>query len=267
MTDPAGSGVDLRAEIGRVAMREDLGSHRRAYAAAKPEIRRYVIEGVATLVAALVSVFGFVSGVAVVAIVGVTGMLMVGGRLLWDLLWLVYIHGRNRRVRLDLYERGLVVMVGGKARCVRYDTTVLRRNIVEHVDSPAANQVSYAYTLVDTVGDPIVLRHGIERPEEWGPEIDRAITAAQLPRAVEVLAADGCLDFEYFWMTRAEIGAGERSEPWSQVTGIALSAGWVSVGVAGESAPLESLPVSLIPNFTIFRTLAERMRAEHARSV
>ncbi|MFE9581302.1 DUF6585 family protein [Nocardia sp. NPDC006044] len=267
MTDPAGGDVEVRAEIGRVAAWEDLGSHRRTYAAAQPGIRRYVIEGVATLAAALVAAFGFAGGVAVPAIIGVTGMLMVGGRLLWDLLWLAYIHGRNRRVRLDLYERGLVVMVGGQARCVRYDTTMLRRNIIEHADSPAAKQVSYAYTLIDTGGDPVVLRQGIERPEEWGPEIDRAITAAQWPRTVEMLEAGGCLDFDYFWITRDAIGAGERSELWSRVTGIALSAGWVSVGVAGESAPLESLPVSLIPNFTLFRTLAERMRAEHARPV
>ncbi|MFC9435201.1 DUF6585 family protein [Nocardia sp. NPDC057030] len=267
MTDPAGNDVELRAEIGRIAGHEGLGSHRSTYAAAQPDIRRYVVEGVATLAAALVTISGFVGGVAVVAIVGVTGMLMVGGRLLWDLLWLAYIHGRNRRVRLDLYERGLVVIVGGKARCVRYGTTTLRRNIVEHADSPAANQVSYAYTVTDTAGDPIVLRQGIERPADWGPEIDRAITAAQLPRAVAVLEAGGCLDFEYFWMTRDEIGAGERSEPWSRVTDIALSAGWVSVGVAGAAVPLESLPVSLIPNFTVFRTLAERMRTEHARSV
>lgn len=266
MTDPVRD-VDLRVEIGRIAALESLGSHRTTYAAAQPGIRRYVIESIGTLVAALVAMFGFASGVAVVAIVGVTGVLMVGGRLVWDLVWLLWIHGRNRRARLDLYERGLVVIVGGSARCVRYDTTTLRRNIVEHADSPAANQVSYAYTLVDTVGDPIVLRHGIERPEEWGPQIDQAITAAQLPGAVEVLEAGECLDFEYFWMTRDEIGAGERSELWSHVTGIALSAGWVSVGVVGESAPLESLPVSLIPNFTLFRTLAERMRAEHARSV
>lgn len=213
------------------------------------------------------TVFGFVSGVPVLAIVGVTGMLMIGGRLLWDLLWLAYIQGRNRRARLDLYERGLVVIVGGAARCVRYDTTTLRRSIVEHANAPAPEQVSHAYTLVDTLGEPIVLRQGIEHPEEWGPEIDRAITEAQLPRAARVLEAGGCLDFEHFWMTRAEIGAGERSQSWSQVTDIAIGSGWVSVGVAGQSAPLESLPVSLIPNFTIFRTLAERMRAEHARSL
>ncbi|MFI6996633.1 DUF6585 family protein [Nocardia sp. NPDC050175] len=265
MTDPVGN-VDLRADIGRVAAREDLGSHRRTYAAAQPDVRRYVIEGIATLIAAVVAVLGFVSGVAVVAIVGVTGLLMVGGRLLWDLLWLAYVQGRNRRIRLDLYERGLVVVVGGKPRCVRYDTTTLRRNIVEHANSPAPNQVSYAYTLIDTLGEPIVLRHGIERPEEWGSAIDQAITEAQLPTAVGVLESGGCLDFEYFWMTSAEIGAGDRSELWSRVTDVVLSKGWVSVDVAGESTPLESLPVSLIPNFTIFRTLAARLRAEHARS-
>ncbi|WP_194836649.1 DUF6585 family protein [Nocardia sp. XZ_19_369] len=262
MTDAA----ELRVDIDRVAAREDLGAHRSSYAAAQPVARRYVIEGAGTLCAGLLAAIGGVTGVAVVVIVGVTGVLMVGGRLLWDLLWLAYVHGRNRHVRLDLYERGLVVTVGGAARCVRYDTTTLRRTIIEHADSPVPGQVSYAYTLVDTTGAPIVLRHGIAQPEQWGPEIDRAITAAQLPRACAVLAAGGCLDFEYFWMTEAEIGAGERSEPWSLVSGIDVRHGWVSVEVARGGKPLESLPVSLIPNFTVFRTLAERMRAEHVRS-
>lgn len=255
----------LADDIARAALHGELGPHRKTYATTSLSTRRQVLEGVGTLAAALIAVIGIASGAKYVMVFGITGVLMIGGRLIWDLLWLSYIRTRNRHTRLDLFERGLVVIAGDRPRCIRYDTTTLRRNIVEHAKSPAPEQVSHSYTLTDTAGDSIMLRHTIENPDEWGRAIDQAVTNAQLPGATTILDAGGRLDFEFLWLTRTEIGAGKRSVSWSAVTDIEVSGGWVSIRVAGRSRPMESLPVSMIPNFTIFYTLAQRMRKEHAR--
>ncbi|MFG1792979.1 DUF6585 family protein [Nocardia sp. NPDC049149] len=253
-----------RTDVGLAAGAAGLGAHRATYLAAEPSSRRYLIEAVGLLLAGLMSLVGVVSGAAILTIFGITGVVLIGGRLLVDVLWLVYVRERNRGSRLDLYERGLVVRIGGAARAVRYDSTTLRRSIVEHANNPAPNQISHSYTVVDTVGTPVVLRQGIEHPDRWGPEIDQAISDAQLPSAAAALAAGGRLDFEYFWMTETAIGAGQRQALWADVTDISVHKGWVRVDVAGQPRPLESLPVSLIPNFTVFLTLAQRLRAAHA---
>lgn len=251
--------LDLRTSIARAAAQADLGQHSATYVAAKPSTRRPMIEAVVVLISGFVTVIGFSAGAEILGIIGLTVVLMVGGRLLFELLRMWFVNGRNRSARLDLYEHGLVAIVRGAPRIIRYGSTTLKRNIVQLVSNPAPEQVSYSYTLTDEVGVPIVLRHTVAHPEKWGAAIDRAVTAAQLPRATAVLDAGGRLDFEYFWMTAAEIGAGARSAAWSQVTAVEVSRGWVSIQVAGRSKPLESLPVSLIPNFTVFLKLAERM--------
>lgn len=251
--------LDLRTSVARAAAQADLGSHRATYVAVEASTRRLVIEAVGVLISGAVTLIGFSTGAEVLGIIGLTVMLMVGGRLLFDLLRLWFVSSRNRSARLDMYEHGLVVIVRGAPRTIRYDSTVLKRSIVQLVRNPAPEQVSYSHSLTDSLGVPIVLRQAIAHPERWGAVIDRAVTAAQLPRSIAVLDAGGRLDFEHFWMSAAEIGAGKRSAAWSRVSDIEVSKGWVSIHVTGGAKPLESLPVSLIPNFTVFLKLAERM--------
>jgi hypothetical protein len=49
------------------------------------------------------------------------------------------------------------------------------------------------------------------------------------------------------------------------VSELSVVGGWLSVKVRDCSQPLESLPISLVPNYVVFRTLAERLQAAAAR--
>ncbi|WP_282786374.1 DUF6585 family protein, partial [Nocardia sp. CC201C] len=189
--------------------------------------------------------------------------LMLGVRLLCELTRLAYLNGRDRDTRLELYDGGCVAVVGGRARTIRYDTATVRRAVTEDADH-VPGRTAHPYTVTDTGGDPIVLRQTIDHPEQWGPEIDRAVTEAQLPRVLAVLESGGRLDFAPFWMTSTEIGVEHRSVSWARVSGIVVHKDWVSVRIRGESLPLESLPANVIGNFTLFRTVAERMRSATA---
>ncbi|MBF6327549.1 DUF6585 family protein [Nocardia transvalensis] len=260
MTTAAYRDSVLPAGIGAAADRERLGRHRATYRPVTPNPRRLIIEAAVTAVGVVAAVAGFVGGAVIVGILGATVAVMCGLRVLADLGWLGFVGVRNKGSRLDLYDNGLVASYRGQVRVVRYDSTTVRRKIVRLVDNPAPEQISYTYTIVDTTGTPIVLRGGIERPHEWGPAIERGIVDTQLPRARTVIEADGRVDFESFWLTATEIGAGRESVPWSEVAEIAVVGGWLSVRVAGRSQPLESLPVSLVPNYAVFRALTEWLR-------
>lgn len=179
--------------------------------------------------------------------------------------WLGLVGARNRGVRLDLYERGCVACCRGRVRAVRFDTTTLRRRVEHGVKNPVAHQISYRYTIYDTEGVPVVLRHGIECPGEWTSAIERGIVDAQLPGAQAALAAGERLEFDPLWLSATEIGSGAESAPWARVSELAVVGGWLSVKVRGRAQPLESLPIGLVPNYVVFRALAERSLAAAMR--
>ncbi|MBF6236819.1 DUF6585 family protein [Nocardia otitidiscaviarum] len=256
--------LDIRTATVRGDSGAGLGAHRDTYVAVRPPTRRHALEVMGLMLCGTVAAIGAATGAAVLVIPGLAGALMLGVRLVCELTRSAYVHGRDRDTRLELYDGGCVAVVGGRARTIRYDSATVRRTVTEDADHHAPDRTARPYTVTDTGGDPIVLRHTIDRCEEWGTEIDRAVTAAQLPRALATLESGGRLDFAPFWMTSTEIGVEHRSVSWARVSGIVLHKGWISVRIRGESLPLESLPADLIGNFTLFRTVAERMRSATA---
>lgn len=162
--------------------------------------------------------------------------------------------GTNAGARLDFYEHGMTAAVDGRIHVIRYDTTVVRRR---RVLSPQG--ITRAHVLVDVDGERIVLRGGdFGHPEVWGPEIRRAVTEAQVPRALAALAEGARLTFGPVWITRDEIGSRGTSLRWPQVQQIEISNGSVAIRVAGRWQVLGSL-ASGIPNPFVFHALAEHL--------
>ncbi|WP_414167755.1 DUF6585 family protein [Streptoverticillium reticulum] len=146
----------------------------------------------------------------------------------------------NPDARLDLYERGMTVVVMGRIRVLRYDTTSVFRQ-------------DGTFTFTDAEGERITLSHGEE--EEWVPEIQRAVTDAQLPLALARLGEGERLAFGDIWLTREGIGFGETSARWSQVQRIEIRDDAVVIGTAETAA-------SATPNLFVLRALVEHLRTE-----
>ncbi|WP_030066067.1 DUF6585 family protein [Streptomyces natalensis] len=165
---------------------------------------------------------------------------------------------KSADARLDLYEHGLTVAVKGRIHVVRYDTTAMFRK-----SSPTAR----TYTLTDVEGKRVVL---LGRPEEsgaeeWGPEIQRAITHAQLPQALAALDNGARLVFGDIWLTRERVGVGEVSVRWPQVRQIDLGEGAVRLVTDGKGRRLVST-TSPVPNLFVLRALVERLRTDGMRA-
>ncbi|MFI6011434.1 DUF6585 family protein [Streptomyces sp. NPDC051243] len=186
------------------------------------------------------------TGVWRAAVAGVRRLLRAGGR-----------SGTGTgRARLDLYEHGLTAAGAGRIRVVRYDTTVVRRR---RVLSPQG--IVRALELVDVDDERIVLRCGdFARAEVWGAEIRRAVTAAQLPRALAALAEGARLDFGPVWITRDEIGSRGTSLRWARVQRIEVLNGSVAVRSA-DRWQVWGTVASGIPNLGVLHALAERLTA------
>ncbi|WP_372406036.1 DUF6585 family protein [Streptomyces luteireticuli] len=174
---------------------------------------------------------------------------------------------RAAAARLDLYERGLTVAVKGRIHVVRYDTTSVFPDGPDGPDGPARSGT--VCTLTDVDGERIALR---DRPghggaEEWGAEIERAVTRAQLPRALAALDEGGRLAFGDVWLTGEGIGTGagtgKVSARWSQVRRVDIRNGAVEVDIAGERH-VWGRAVSGIPNPFVLRALVRHLGTDGA---
>ncbi|GGK04550.1 hypothetical protein GCM10011583_40410 [Streptomyces camponoticapitis] len=164
--------------------------------------------------------------------------------------------GRGMRpgARLDLYEHGLTLAVGGRIHVIRYDTTVVRRRRV-----PSPRGITRAHVLDDVDGEQIVLRCGdFGLPEVWGPVIRRAVTDAQMPPALAALERGERLVFGPVWITADEIGSRRTSLRWARVQRIEILNGSVAVRAAGRWQ-VWGTAGSGIPNLCVFRALAEHL--------
>ncbi|MGW2813571.1 DUF6585 family protein [Streptomyces sp. NPDC001415] len=251
--DPDG----VAQQVGAAAAREGLGAHRAAYPSIAQAQRQHVRRvQIAAGVLAVLVVICLATGYVPLAFV-------VGLPLLMCLYASVKYSGaasRNEGARLDLFEHGLTSAHRGAVRVVRYaDTTVLQNN-VRHTQYGQTTRITYAYTVTDTTGTQIVLQAGYAQPHEWGPAIQQAVTEAQLPQAVAQLNAGRRLEFGPLWLTPTEIGSGGKSTPWSQVEEVAVKDGFVRIRVAGRWSALSMTAVSRIPNFLVFRALADHLQ-------
>jgi hypothetical protein len=148
----------------------------------------------------------------------------------------------------------MTAAVDGRIHVIRYDTTVVRHR---RVLSP--HGITRAHVLVDVDGERIVLRaDDFDHPEVWGPEIRRAVTETQVPRALAALAEGARLAFGPVWITGDEIGSRGTSLRWQQVQRTEILNGSVAIRVAGRWQVLGSV-VSGIPNPFVLHTLAEHL--------
>jgi uncharacterized protein DUF6585 len=156
--------------------------------------------------------------------------------------------------RLDFYEHGITAAVDGRIHVIRYDTTVVRRRTVL---SPQGS--TRAYVLIELDGERIALHGGdFDHAELWGPEIRRAVTNAQMPRALAALTQGARLTFGPVWITEDEVGSGRMSMRWPHVKRIEIRSGSVAIRVAGRWQLLGTL-ASGIPNVFLFHALAEHL--------
>ncbi|GGU90179.1 hypothetical protein GCM10010211_65960 [Streptomyces albospinus] len=165
--------------------------------------------------------------------------------------------------RLDLYERGMTIAVKGRIHVVRYDTTAVFRKSIRNRHDSARVGTTRIYTLIDVDGERVVLqgRPADSAAAEWEPEIQRAVTHAQLPWAWAALDNGERLTFGDIWLTKEKAGSGEVSARWPQVQQIEMKDGAISLNIDGNWSILGPM-VSQVPNLFVLCKLVERLRAD-----
>ncbi|MBF6328173.1 DUF6585 family protein [Nocardia transvalensis] len=251
-------GSPTSAAIGAAAAQAGLGRHQACYPGAVP--RWGTTQNFFLVLWFALACWGFAAGnLDYAAFPALFFVFMVGGFVRARIMAV-----RRRDMRLDLYEAGLTVTLQGQVRVVRFDSTEVLQNLIRHYRNGIATGTSYEYTVTDLSGQPMKLTHKLfVNAPAWGEAIQTAVTRAQLPRAHAALTAGSRLQFGDIWMTAHEIGSGNDAVPWRDVSKADAARGRFGVEVAGRFLPVIARKVSDIPNYFVFISLADHLRASH----
>ncbi|MDJ0382592.1 DUF6585 family protein [Streptomyces sp. G-G2] len=256
--DQTGSVQDqVDRELRETAVREGLGARRASYPSAAPAHsgRARAAGGLAVLTS--IAMVAAVSSSYPALALALAPVLLI---CLASLLGHAFGSGRNTASRLELYEKGLLVLQRGRIRAVRYADTTVLDNVVRRTQYGRTLSVTYSFGLTDTAGRDLTVGSLFAGGELWGPRLRQDVTAAQLPGALDRPRAGERLDFGPFWLTAREVGSGRTSAPWPQIEAVDATDGSIKVLATGRRGPLAVGYLRLTPDAFLFLALAQRLR-------
>ncbi|WP_199444363.1 DUF6585 family protein [Umezawaea beigongshangensis] len=148
------------------------------------------------------------------------------------------------------------------------DVDAVRRVVTDnHVNGQYVLTV-HVYELVLADGELVVFR-GTEQPGrtsptdvlELGPLLQREVFDRRLPPAVEAIDAGRTVTFGALALSASGITTPGGLVPWNAVRDLSTRAGQVVLAAAGGRPT--TYPIGDIPNFEVFWTLAQNLRAQH----
>ncbi|MFB7721999.1 DUF6585 family protein [Nocardia sp. NPDC056100] len=259
------SDAELLRRIGQIAEQAGLGAHRSAYPAAPANwgaVRTafFLMLGGVTLTAIGVAAnLEWLQGLAGFFSVVMIGTVLIGVVRTWRY---------DRKVggsRLDLFEHGMVTAQPGGVVAFRYETAEVLQRITEHYRNGVFQGTTYHYTFAGPDGARAVVNEAVANVLTWGPEIQQAVTTAQLPRVAARVRAGERVAFGDLWISATEVGSGRKSVGWDRAEQLVVVSGSASIGVDGKFFGLSTTPISRIPNFFVFQALFEHLRSSHGR--
>ncbi|WP_067823745.1 DUF6585 family protein [Nocardia inohanensis] len=254
---------ELLRRIAIAAERNGLGAHRSAYPAPQANWRSIRITAAVFAGLVVIAVIGFSADIEALAALGLYPGVIAGFMLIIGGVRMLKYDNRYTGARLDLYERGLVMAYRGREHVARYDTVEVFQTITRHLRNGVHTHTTYHYRLTALDGTQVLLSEAFAGVDQWGPELQQAVTDAQLPVAAARVNAGERVDFGDLWITATEIGSRHKSAPWTRIESLSVRDGTVSIGVEGKWLNLTNTPVGSIPNYFVFYSLAEHLRRQY----
>ncbi|MBF6327598.1 DUF6585 family protein [Nocardia transvalensis] len=248
--------VPLTQLIHLMAEYEKLGTHRQTFQPA-PISNDTVVRGCALVAGGLLVV-----GVICAAAGSLVGSIAIGGLALIPLTGVALrgqLNRRSRGARLDMFDHGMTVYLAGEEIVAfRWDTAQVRQLVIPFRSADAA-ATDYSFVITG----PGRMYAEIDEKlfadaREWGPHIQSAVTATQLPRVVAAIDAEQTVNFGDIDVSLDELRHEGTSYRWERVQTIDARDGMVRIKLDGHWVSLA--PVGTIPNFYIFNEVAERLR-------
>jgi hypothetical protein len=156
---------------------------------------------------------------------------------------------------LYLFAHGLVYVKGGSTTVFPWHDTELRRSVVQQQNSPKPD---YRYWLWRP-GSPSVELSPTLGLHDFGPEVERRLTAERAPADLDAVVAGQRIEYGPFAVDLSGLATRKATIPWPQIRAVEVKNGQVQVWQADERRA-QSVDVAKVPNVFVFLALVETMR-------
>ncbi len=186
----------------------------------------------------------------------IVGLLLVGlgGYMLWQVI-------ASLGTRVQLYEGGFSATQRGKTTVAAWNdvASITQRNVrMRYYGIPV--WTSYDYRLALTNGQRLRFTETIGKISGMGETMQRQITHALTPRALESLRAGASLPFGKLSVNPLGVSNGTETLPWHEISSVTIQNGVIVIGKAGKRLRWASTPVAKTPNPYVFLSLIDTMR-------
>ncbi|MEZ0066400.1 hypothetical protein ABIA32_002410 [Streptacidiphilus sp. MAP12-20] len=169
---------------------------------------------------------------------------------------------KSRAKRVDLYERGLVMVEEqGPVAVYRFDSMAVQQKITVNYYNGVKTGTHYLITVTGPDGSQTKLTKFYDRIDHLAQTLQEAVTQAQLGRALATAQAGYPVPFGPFTVAGEGVVADQKGlVTWALLDRMTVSQGSISVYVHGKRLPLVSRQVAQVPNFGLFLSLVGHLR-------
>jgi uncharacterized protein DUF6585 len=162
---------------------------------------------------------------------------------------------------VQLFEGGFNVTRGSRTTSAAWgDVSSITQAIIQQRYYGIPVWTSYTYNLTLNNGEKLRFTEMIGKVRQMGETMQRQITHALTPRALEALRTGASLPFGKFSVNPMGVSNGAETLPWNQISNVTTAAGWINIGKVGKKLRWGATPVSKTPNAYIFLSLVDIMR-------
>jgi Family of unknown function (DUF6585) len=187
-----------------------------------------------------------------------SGFYILGGILLALGMWSFWTGIRERGLQVLVFPEGLTYTARGATEVLRWeDITEVIQQITKHYTNGVYTGTTHIYT-VRRVGRPeLKFNDALKNVEELGNTIQQESYKRLLPRAIATYNAGGILHFGKLSVSQQGLSNGKESLPWSDIKGIRLDKGLISVSKEGKWLNWATANVAQTPNIFVFTALVD----------
>jgi hypothetical protein len=162
---------------------------------------------------------------------------------------------------LYLFDHGLVYSSGSSMTESPWFDAEIRRSVVQQQN---ASKPDFRYWLQRPGSQTVQLRPGLGL-DDFGPEMERRLTADRAPADLKALAAAQRVQYGPFAADITGLTTPKGTITWPEVRAVELQQGAVRVWQVDARRP-QSIEVAKVPNVFVFLALVETMREATRRA-
>lgn len=172
--------------------------------------------------------------------------------------WLWY---RRTKLRVEVFEQGVVYTTAKGVVPLRWtEITSIFQQITKVRVNLIPVRTIYRYTLVTNQGQKHVFTSGIKGIPKLGQELQQRVTAVLMPIYTAAYNRGEWLQFGKLSLSKMGLSNGKETIGWNEVTGAALSNGYVTIRRQGKRLAWKTLAAQSVPNLVVLLNIIDQIR-------